>query len=42
LSWTETGLNGITLLEKLSKWMFGQFYAHLAFIVLEGSLEKDL
>jgi hypothetical protein len=36
------GLDGVTLLEVLGEWMFGQCYARLAFIVLQGSLEKDL
>jgi hypothetical protein len=32
------GLNGITLLEALGEWVFGQCYARLSFIVLQGSL----
>ena len=36
------GLDRMTLLEALGKRMFGQCYARLGFIVLQGSLEKDL
>jgi hypothetical protein len=32
----------VTILEFLGEWMFGQYYARLSFIVLEGSLKEDL
>lgn len=36
------GLDGITILELLGKWMIAQYYARLPFVALQGSLEEHL
>jgi hypothetical protein len=36
------GLDGIALPEALGEWMFGQCYVRIPFIVVQGSLEKNL
>ena len=36
------GLDGVTILKSVGEWMLSQCYARFLFVVLQGSLKKDL